>query len=113
VASKAAAVFLLGGRAADHEKFGLLKELMEFRLRQETARIAELEKELEERKKKKAIEDLILENLSVGEMHTFLAGRKASEIAPPEHPGEEEELAEKEIVGSLPLRIQGNPRGIT
>jgi hypothetical protein len=50
----------------------------------------ELEKELAEtKKKKKALEDLVLENLTVPEMEAFLAGRKANEIALPAPRGEE------------------------
>jgi hypothetical protein len=87
---------LLGGRAAGHGKFGAFKTLIEFRLQQATAKITELEKELEEmEKRKKALEDLDLKNLSVPEMYAFLDSRKANEIALPEVAGEDEELAEE------------------
>ena len=93
-ASAVAAAYLLGGRAADQDKFGVFKTLIEFRIGQATAKIAEMEKEIEETKKKKeALEALDLENLSVPVMQVFLDGRKAHEIALPAPRGEEEEEA--------------------
>ena len=80
-----AASFLLGaGRAVDSERFEEFTWLLEFRLRQATARAKELEIELQSTKATiAALKAIDPENCPTPVMEAFLAGRKPEEIPLP------------------------------
>ena len=80
-----AASFLLGaGRAVDSERFEEFTWLLEFRLRQATARAKELEIELQSTKATiAALKAMDPEKVPTPVMEAFLAGRKPEEVPLP------------------------------